>query len=62
LADIGIYQDARQLWIVMAAPFAPRVSLSSEAAARQVLDLVNKARTASRRCGDKCSMPRLHCA
>ena len=53
LAEIGIYQDARQLWIVMAAPFAPRVSLSSEAAARRVLDLVNKARAASRRCGDK---------
>ncbi len=53
LVDIGIYQDARQLWIVMAAPFAPRVSLSSEEAARRVLDLVNKARAASRRCGDK---------
>ena len=53
LVDIGIYQDARQLWIVMAAPFAPRVSLSSEAAARRVLELVNKARAVSRRCGDK---------
>ena len=53
LADIGIYQDARQLWIVMAAPFAPRVSLSPEEAARRVLDLVNKARAASRRCGNK---------
>ena len=53
LVDIGIYQDARQLWIVMAAPFAPQVSLSSEAAARRVLELVNKARAVSRRCGDK---------
>jgi uncharacterized protein YkwD len=37
----------------MAAPFAPRVSLSPEAAARRMLDLVNKARAASRRCGDR---------
>lgn len=53
LADIGIYQDARQVWIVMAAPFAPRVSLSPEAAAQRVLDLVNKARAEPRRCGNK---------
>jgi uncharacterized protein YkwD len=53
LADIGIYQDARHAWIVMAAPFAPQVALSPEAAARRVLDLVNKARAVSRRCGDK---------
>jgi uncharacterized protein YkwD len=53
LVDIGIYQDARQLWIVMAAPFAPRVSLSLEAAAQRVLELVNTARAEPRRCGDK---------
>ena len=53
LVDIGIYQDARQLWIVMAAPFAPQVSLSAEEAGRRVLELVNKARAVPRRCGDK---------
>lgn len=53
LVDIGIHQDARQLWIVMAAPFAPRVSLSPEAAAQRVLELVNKARAESRSCGGK---------
>ena len=53
LIDVGVYQDPRQLWIVMAAPFAPRVALSPEAAARRVLDLVNKARAESRKCGDK---------
>jgi len=53
LADIGIYQDARQLWIVMAAPFAPQVALSQEVAAQRVLELVNTARAEPRRCGDK---------
>jgi uncharacterized protein YkwD len=53
LADIGIYQDARQAWIVMAASFAPRVSLSPEAAAQRVLELVNKARAEPRRCGNQ---------
>ena len=53
LTDIGVYYDARQLWIVMAAPFAPRVALSREAAAQRVLELTNEARTQPRRCGDR---------
>ena len=53
LVDIGIYQDARQLWIVMAVPFAPRVSLSPEAAAQRMLELVNRARAEPRSCGDR---------
>jgi uncharacterized protein YkwD len=53
LTDIGVYYDARQLWIVMAAPFAPRVALSQEAAAQRVLELTNEARTQPRRCGDR---------
>lgn len=39
LTDVGLYLDERQIWIVLAAPFAP--SISAEAAARRVLDLVN---------------------
>ena len=53
LADIGIYQDARQLWIVLAAPFAPQVSMPAAAAAARVLELVNKARAETRSCGSK---------
>ena len=53
LVDIGIYQDGRQLWIVMAAPFAPRVALSQEVAAQRVLELVNTARAEPRRCGGR---------
>jgi uncharacterized protein YkwD len=51
--DIGVYQDAGRVWIVMAAPFAPRVALSQEAAAQRVLELTNEARTQPRRCGER---------
>ena len=51
--DIGIYQDARQLMIVLAAPFAPAVVDSPEAAGRKILALVNNARATPRTCGDK---------
>jgi uncharacterized protein YkwD len=53
LAEIGIHHDAGRLLIVMAAPFAPRVMLSPEAAAQRVLELVNDARTQPRRCGER---------
>ncbi len=56
LNDIGVYQDERQLWIVLAAPFAPRVSEAveaAEAAGQKVLALVNDARTVPRSCGDR---------
>jgi uncharacterized protein YkwD len=52
-ADIGIYEDERQLAVVLAAPFAPRVSESTEAAAKEILALVNKARSVPRKCGKK---------
>jgi uncharacterized protein YkwD len=53
MAEIGIYLDARELWVVMAAPFAPSVGVSAQAAGQRVLDLVNRARAAPRYCGDK---------
>ena len=53
LTEVGIYLDARQVWIVMAAPFAPAVGLSGRAAGRRVLDLVNQARATPRYCGDR---------
>lgn len=51
--EVGVYLDARQLWIVMAAPFAPAVALSAQAAGQRVLDLVNAARATPRNCGNK---------
>lgn len=53
LVDIGIHADARQLWIVMAAPFAPQIALSPEAAGERVRELVNQARAEARSCGAK---------
>ena len=53
LTEVGIYLDQRQLWIVIAAPFAPAVSLSAQAAGQRVLDLVNRARATPRNCGNQ---------
>jgi uncharacterized protein YkwD len=53
MTEVGIYLDARQLWIVMAAPFALSAEVSGEAAGQRVLDLVNQARATSRYCGNQ---------
>ena len=53
VTEIGIYQDAHQVWIVMAAPFAPAVAVSEQDAGRRVLELVNQARAAPRYCGNR---------
>ena len=53
MTEVGIYLDARQVWIVMAAPFAPSVRLSAQAAGQRVLDLVNQARATPRTCGNR---------
>ena len=50
--EIGIYLDARQVWIVLAAPFAPLVGVSEQTAGQRVLGLVNQARATPRYCGD----------
>jgi uncharacterized protein YkwD len=53
MTEIGIYLDARQVWIVMAAPFAPLVEMDEQSAGQRVLDLVNQARATRRICGNK---------
>ncbi len=53
MKDVGIYLNAHQVWIVLAAPFAPSVKVSEQAAGRRVLDLVNQARATPRYCGDR---------
>ena len=53
MTEIGIYQDARQVWIVLAAPFAPSVAMSAQAAGQRVLELVNRARATARSCGNR---------
>jgi uncharacterized protein YkwD len=53
MTEIGVYLDARQLWVVLAAPFAPAVKMSAQEAGQRVLDLVNEARATPRVCGDR---------
>jgi uncharacterized protein YkwD len=53
MTEVGIYLEARQVWIVMAAPFAPSVGLAGPAAGQRVLDLVNQARATPRYCGNR---------
>jgi len=53
LADIGVYREERNAWIVLAMPFAPQVTLASDAAGQRVLELVNQARAQPRNCGKK---------
>jgi uncharacterized protein YkwD len=53
MSEIGIYQDARQVWIVMATPFAPEVHMDAEAAGQRVLELVNQTRKSRRSCGNR---------
>jgi len=53
MTEVGVYQGSRQAWIVLAAPFAPAVALSQQAAGARVLELVNQARAAPRYCGGR---------
>jgi len=53
LTEVGVYQDARMVWIVMAVPFAPKVGISEATAGQRVLDLVNQARATPRYCGNR---------
>ena len=53
MTEIGVYLAAGQAWIVTAAPFAPEVAMSPQAAGARVLELVNQARAAPRYCGGR---------
>ena len=53
MAEVGYYLDERQVWVVLAAPFAPAVAMPARAAGKRVLELVNQARAVPRQCGDK---------
>jgi uncharacterized protein YkwD len=52
MTEVGVYVDARQVWIVMAARLAPPVAESAQSAGQRMLDLVNQARATSRYCGN----------
>ena len=50
--DIGIHQQVRETWIVIAAPFSPPSLEASNAVEGRVLELVNRARVQARVCGN----------
>jgi uncharacterized protein YkwD len=51
--EIGVHQQLRETWIILAAPFSPPAAEASNTVAKRVLELVNEARTQARACGDK---------
>lgn len=53
LSEVGVHQGGDQIWIVLAAPFAPKVGLTHQQVAARTLALVNEARAEPRNCGDK---------
>jgi uncharacterized protein YkwD len=53
LSEIGVFESRNQLWILLAAPFAPKLELTRQQVAERMLALVNRARAAPRRCGDR---------
>jgi uncharacterized protein YkwD len=53
LTEVGVHDAGNQLWIVLAAPFAPKVAMTRQQIAERTLALVNQARAKPRRCGDK---------
>jgi hypothetical protein len=53
LSDAGVHDSGSQIWIVLAAPFAPRVNLTRQQGVERMLALVNAARAEARYCGDK---------
>jgi uncharacterized protein YkwD len=64
MTEVGVYQDAHQVWIVMAAPRAAAAPMgqlpdsgageaSGQGAGQRILALINQARATPRSCGDK---------
>ena len=53
LSEIGVHQGGNRIFIVLAAPFSPKVDMTRQQLAQRMLALVNEARTKPRRCGDK---------
>jgi uncharacterized protein YkwD len=65
MTEVGVYLDARQFWIVLAAPhlqlapqtshspLAPVISTREQAVGHRILDLINQARARPRYCGNQ---------
>ena len=51
--ELGAYRRGKDIWLVVAAPFATPAIKDVPAMQREVLTLVNEARSKARRCGSK---------
>ena len=51
--EIGLYERGRDVWVVVAKPFATPAVNDADAVSRRVLVLVNEARAQPRKCGRK---------
>ncbi len=57
LREFGMVRRGAELWMVLAAPVAVPAAADADAVSRHILDLVNTARAAGRRCGAKYFSP-----
>jgi uncharacterized protein YkwD len=57
MRDFGVERRGREVWMVLAAPASVPKPEDAAAVSRLVLELVNKARAAGRRCGGKFFAP-----
>ena len=57
MQDFGVERRDREVWMVLAAPASVPKPGDAPAVSQLVLELVNKARAAGRRCGDKFFAP-----
>jgi uncharacterized protein YkwD len=51
--EIGVARQGKQIWVILAAPFAAPALENVQAARQRVLQLANEARARPRRCGSK---------
>jgi len=52
-SEVGVHEENDQIWIVLAAPFAPKLNMTRQQIGERTLALVNEARAKPQQCGDK---------
>jgi uncharacterized protein YkwD len=57
LSELGAERRGRDLWVILAAPFALPSLKNEDSVSREILNLVNAARASGRRCGSKYYAP-----
>jgi uncharacterized protein YkwD len=55
--DLGSVQRGQDIWVIIAAPFAPPARADADEIAAELLQRINRARAEPRRCGDRAFPP-----